>query len=139
MGASITKKGRESDIGRSRPRIALVTGGASGIGKAIALTLAKRGDKVVVVDLIEDKGKEIAEQVGGFFVKADLALPSDCRRAISRCRPADRTNRRFATLAHPISSIIPTAAISVSSSGRRLPVSESFNASSWKEKPPPGL
>jgi NAD(P)-dependent dehydrogenase (short-subunit alcohol dehydrogenase family) len=51
---------------------ALVTGGASGIGAAAARALAGRGAKVVVADLNEEKGREVAEEIGGAFVKVDV-------------------------------------------------------------------
>ncbi|GAB2753266.1 SDR family NAD(P)-dependent oxidoreductase [Nocardioides pakistanensis] len=51
---------------------AVVTGGASGIGAAVVRQLAQRGAKVVVADLQEDKGSQIAEEVGGRFVKVDV-------------------------------------------------------------------
>ena len=41
-----------------------MTGGASGIGAASARLLAKRGAKVVVADLQEDKGQELAKEIG---------------------------------------------------------------------------
>ena len=54
-------------------RIAIVTGGASGIGRAIAEALADAGDRVVVADLNEASGKEFADAIGGYFVKVDLS------------------------------------------------------------------
>jgi 3-hydroxybutyrate dehydrogenase len=63
-------------------RIAVVTGGASGIGRAIAEALAHGGDRVVVADLNEASGKEFADTIGGHFVKVDLSLRSDCKRLV---------------------------------------------------------
>lgn len=63
-------------------RIAIVTGGASGIGRAVAEALAGGGDKVVVADLNEAEGKEFAEAIGGYFVKADLSQRPDCKRLV---------------------------------------------------------
>src|SRR4029079_18660998 len=51
---------------------AIVTGGASGIGAASARLLASRGAKVVVADLQEQKGAELAEELGGAFCKVDV-------------------------------------------------------------------
>lgn len=51
---------------------ALVTGGASGIGAAAARALAGRGAKVVVADLNEAKGQEVADEIGGAFVTVDV-------------------------------------------------------------------
>ena len=63
-------------------RIAIVTGGASGIGRAIAEAFAHGGDKVVVADLNEAAGKEFADTIGGGFVKADLSQRADCKRLV---------------------------------------------------------
>ncbi|MFM8778645.1 MAG: SDR family NAD(P)-dependent oxidoreductase, partial [Acidimicrobiaceae bacterium] len=46
---------------------AIVTGGASGIGAAVARMLAARGAKVVVADLQEEKGNALAKEIGGAF------------------------------------------------------------------------
>ena len=63
-------------------RVAIVTGGASGIGKAMAEALADGGDRVVVVDLNADVGEELAATIGGHFVKADLSQRIDCKRLV---------------------------------------------------------
>jgi NAD(P)-dependent dehydrogenase (short-subunit alcohol dehydrogenase family) len=51
---------------------AIVTGGASGLGEATARALAKRGTKIVVLDLQEEAGQKLAAELGGTFVKADV-------------------------------------------------------------------
>ena len=56
---------------------AIVTGGASGIGAAVAKMLAARGAKVVVADLQEDKGKALATEIGGAFCKVDVTNTQD--------------------------------------------------------------
>lgn len=61
--------------------VALVTGAASGIGRAIAMALAREGARVLLSDLDADRGEEVAEQIrrdGGvaFLVAADLSTPT---------------------------------------------------------------
>jgi 3-hydroxybutyrate dehydrogenase len=54
-------------------RRALITGGASGIGRACAVRLAEAGASVVVVDRDAEGAKRVAEAVGGQAVTADLS------------------------------------------------------------------
>ena len=51
---------------------ALVTGGASGLGAATARALAAGGAQVVVLDLDDTKGEQVAKEVGGRYVRADV-------------------------------------------------------------------
>jgi 3-hydroxybutyrate dehydrogenase len=60
-------------------RIAIVTGGAGGIGRAISEALAAEGMTVVIADTEENEGKNIASALDGYFIKADLTQRSDCK------------------------------------------------------------
>jgi 3(or 17)beta-hydroxysteroid dehydrogenase len=64
---------------RLRGKVALVTGGASGVGKESALRLAQEGARVVVTDLNEDGGRAVAAELGegALFLKHDVAAESD--------------------------------------------------------------
>src|ERR1700736_711960 len=53
-------------------RVAVVTGGASGIGRARCERRAAEGAAVAVVDLDEAAGGEVAAAIGGMFVRADV-------------------------------------------------------------------
>lgn len=64
-------------------KVALITGGSSGIGRAVALAWAREGASVVVSDVDRDGGEHTAEQVraaGGqaLFVLGDVSKPEDC-------------------------------------------------------------
>lgn len=61
---------------------AIVTGGASGIGKAISKVLSRQGYEVVVADIDETKGTQFSQGIGGYFVQVDLAEQDSCRRLI---------------------------------------------------------
>jgi 3-hydroxybutyrate dehydrogenase len=54
-------------------RRALITGGASGIGRACAVRLAADGAHVIVVDRDADAAKDAAAEVGGTAVAVDLS------------------------------------------------------------------
>ncbi|HEV7623257.1 MAG TPA: SDR family oxidoreductase [Amnibacterium sp.] len=56
----------------------VVTGGARGIGAAIAARCAAEGARIAVLDRLEDRGRATAGALGGEFVAVDL---TDCRRA----------------------------------------------------------
>jgi NAD(P)-dependent dehydrogenase (short-subunit alcohol dehydrogenase family) len=61
---------------------AIVTGGASGLGAATARRVAARGAKVVVLDLNDQAGKALAEEIDGEFAKADVADEDQVRAAV---------------------------------------------------------
>ncbi len=66
--------------GRLEDKVAVVTGAASGIGRETAHRFAEEGAKVVVGDLADKPGLEVAEKVGGLYVRADVTDPDDVRR-----------------------------------------------------------
>ena len=61
---------------------AIVTGGASGLGEATARDLAAHGATVVIADLNEEKGKAIADELGGAFVKVDVSDEAQVQAAV---------------------------------------------------------
>lgn len=62
---------------------ALVTGGASGLGKATATRLAAQGAVVTIVDLPTSPGAEVAAELGGRFVPADVTDPEQIAAAVA--------------------------------------------------------
>ncbi len=69
-------------------KAAVITGGASGIGRATALLYAQEGANVVISDVDEVGGNEtvqLARQAGAnaIFVRADVARPENCQQLIS--------------------------------------------------------
>src|SRR5215472_13003174 len=58
--------------GKLAGRIAIITGGASGIGKATAELFAQEGAKVVLGDLASSEGEQVANTIGATFVATDV-------------------------------------------------------------------
>lgn len=69
-------------MGRVENKVALVTGGGLGLGRACAILLAREGAKVMVTDLKESEGRAVAEEIveaGGeaMFMRQDVASEMD--------------------------------------------------------------
>lgn len=71
---------------RLKGKVAIVTGGAAGIGEATAVLFAEEGAKVVIADVDEAAGMETVARIraqGGeaIFVSTDISRESDARKA----------------------------------------------------------
>jgi NAD(P)-dependent dehydrogenase (short-subunit alcohol dehydrogenase family) len=62
--------------GRIEGKTAVVTGGCSGIGRATVRRFAAEGARVVIGDLDDAKGPEVAAEVGGLYINADVTDPA---------------------------------------------------------------
>ncbi|MCW8907328.1 MAG: 3-hydroxybutyrate dehydrogenase [Sedimenticola sp.] len=60
-------------------RVAIVTGGASGIGLAVASKFKSQGCQVVIADFNQEAGSAAAEAMGATFIQADLSDAEQCR------------------------------------------------------------
>ena len=109
-------------------KVAIVTGGSGGIGRAVCLDLAREGGRVVVHyhhnrQAAEAVVEEIVRSEGeAFGIQADVSTLKDVRAMVSE------TLRRFGT----IDILVNTAGISPKKNGRRLPVAE-MEEKNWDE------
>jgi NAD(P)-dependent dehydrogenase (short-subunit alcohol dehydrogenase family) len=60
-----------------RDNVFIITGGASGLGAATARLIAAEGGKPVIADLNEEDGQALAKELGGVFVKCNVASEDD--------------------------------------------------------------
>lgn len=82
---------------RLKNRVALITGGTSGIGEATALLFAKEGARVAVTGRSIERGKSVVGAItrdagDAIFIQADVRFPDECRAAV------DQTVSRFGRL-----------------------------------------
>ena len=61
---------------------AIISGGASGLGRATAALLASRGMRVLIADLQEEAGRATAADIGGQFMRCDVTQASDVEAAV---------------------------------------------------------
>lgn len=79
---------------RLKDKVAVITGGAQGLGRAIALGVAREGAKVVVADLQAEKAERVAGEARALGTDA-LALEVNVANEVSVKRLADETFKRF--------------------------------------------
>lgn len=90
----------QSSGARLKGKSAIVTGSATGIGKATAMLFAKEGARVVVSDIDEAGGRQVVDRIHGgggeaIFVKADISHAVDAERMVDT---ALRTHGRLDVL-----------------------------------------
>jgi NAD(P)-dependent dehydrogenase (short-subunit alcohol dehydrogenase family) len=78
-------------IGKDTP--AVVTGGASGLGKATAAALARAGAPVTILDLDAETGEATAEAIGARFIRTDVTDPESIAAALSAAAEANGAPR----------------------------------------------
>ena len=106
-------------MGRLDGKVAIVTGGARGQGEAEARLFAREGAKVVVADVLDEEGKQVAKDIGdaAVFVHLDVSREDQWEGALRA--------RRSTSARSPCSSTTPR------SSGRR-PSSTRRSTTTWR-------
>jgi NAD(P)-dependent dehydrogenase (short-subunit alcohol dehydrogenase family) len=102
-----------------RGNAAIVTGGASGLGYATAVRLAKAGAKVTLLDLNADLGFKAADEIQGHFIRTDIANEEAVSAAIDEAEGLHGKARILVNCA----GIGPPAKV-VGRDGRALPLSD---------------
>lgn len=72
---------------------AVVTGGASGLGEGTARALSAAGAKVTIFDLNEERGKEIASEIGGTYANVNVADEDSVNAGLDAAQAAHGTTR----------------------------------------------
>ena len=92
-------------------KIAVVTGGASGIGEACCRTLAALRARVVVADLDEERARRVAEAIHGVPLLLDVGSAESCEAAAARCEAAVGAVDALVTSAGVIQRPLPPEAL----------------------------
>jgi NAD(P)-dependent dehydrogenase (short-subunit alcohol dehydrogenase family) len=78
-------------LGSSTP--AIVTGGASGLGRATAEALSKEGVKVAIFDINAEQGEAVAREIGGIFCNVNIMDEASCVAGFEKARAAHGQER----------------------------------------------
>jgi NAD(P)-dependent dehydrogenase (short-subunit alcohol dehydrogenase family) len=76
-------------MSRLEGKTAIVTGGGSGIGRAICRRFAAEGASVVVADVVGERAEEVAAEIGGRAVQADVKVAADVARMVEAAERVD--------------------------------------------------
>jgi len=95
-------------MGRLADKVAIITGGARGMGAAHTRRFVAEGAKVVITDLLEDVGEALAQELGqnALFIKQDVTSAEDWERVVAE------TEKAFG----PVHILVNNAGISINNS-----------------------
>jgi NAD(P)-dependent dehydrogenase (short-subunit alcohol dehydrogenase family) len=104
---------------------AIVTGGASGLGEATTRALSAAGAKVTIFDMNEDRGRALADELGGSFARVDVSSGDSVSAGLEAARAAHGQERIVVNCAG-IAIGEKTASIDKKSGEARFHALESF-------------
>ncbi|CAK7326886.1 unnamed protein product [Dovyalis caffra] len=64
-------------------KVAVITGGARGIGAATAKVFAENGASVIIADILDDLGTSLADSIGGRYIHCDVVNEGDVESAVN--------------------------------------------------------
>lgn len=64
-------------------KVAVITGGARGIGAATAKLFAENGAHVIIADVLDEEGTRVAESIDGLYIHCDVSKESDIESAVN--------------------------------------------------------
>jgi 3(or 17)beta-hydroxysteroid dehydrogenase len=70
-------------MGRVQGKVAIITGGASGLGEADAELLTKEGANVIIADVNEALGQSVADRIGATFARHDVTSEADWEKTVA--------------------------------------------------------
>ena len=87
-------------------KVAIVTGGAKGLGEAYCLRLAKEGAKVVVADILEKEAEEVVAEIKAAGGQA-IAVKADVTSEESTVKMAEETVKAFGRIDVLVNNAVP--------------------------------
>jgi len=71
----------------------IISGGASGMGAAVARFLAARGMKIAILDIDNSSGEKIAKKINGLYISCDITHKEKTQQALQECEAQQGTAR----------------------------------------------
>ena len=88
IGKSPDQTERETTMARLAGRKIIITGGASGIGRATARLFRREGAAVAILDRSDNAAKAVADEIGAVAIACDVSDPSSVSAAVSKAAEA---------------------------------------------------
>jgi NAD(P)-dependent dehydrogenase (short-subunit alcohol dehydrogenase family) len=88
LGRARTKSNRKAKMARLAGRKIIITGGASGIGRATARLFRQEGAAVAILDRSDNAAKAVADEIGAVAIACDVADPASVSAAVNSAAEA---------------------------------------------------